>query len=273
MKVLDFGLAKAFQPGGSDRSDSPTITVSATASGVIMGTAAYMSPEQASGSPVDGRADVWSFGVVLFEMLTGRRAFAGESVAHVLAAVLKAEPDWTALPPNTPATLTRLLRRCLAKDPKERLRHVGDARLEVAEARTTAASAPFSETATDPASGSDSAIAVGLLSRHKAKALATLAAVALVVAGAAYWGSRPSVPAGGVADRLGRGAAVRERWGGSGQCLSQRRHRREPHQRPVDVAEPAGGAAEPRVRLSWANDRFADDRRGAERPRADHRPG
>ena len=199
VKVLDFGLAKPFQPGGSDPSDSPTITVSATASGVIMGTAAYMSPEQASGSIVDGRADVWSFGAVLFEMLTGRRAFAGESVAHVLAAVLKTEPDWTALPADTPPMLSRLLRRCLAKNLRERLRHIGDAGLEVTEARTTAASAPFSETATDPASGFDSAIAVGLLSRHKTMALAALTTVVLVVAGAVYWGTGPVVPAGGEA--------------------------------------------------------------------------
>ena len=100
-----------------------------------MGTVAYMSPEQASGKPVDKRADIWAFGVILFEMLTGRRAFDGETVSHVLAAVLNTEPNWTALPPETPALLRRILRRCLEKDRKERIHDIADARLDIAEAR------------------------------------------------------------------------------------------------------------------------------------------
>ena len=140
VKVLDFGLAKALDTtAAGDPSQSPTLTAAATQMGVIMGTAAYMSPEQASGSPVDRRADVWSFGVVLYEMLVGRRLFEGETVSHVLASVLKTEPDWTVLPSDTPALLRRLLRRCLSKDRKERLQHAGDARLEVAETQIAAA--------------------------------------------------------------------------------------------------------------------------------------
>ncbi|MFN7988548.1 MAG: protein kinase [Thermoanaerobaculia bacterium] len=135
VKVLDFGLAKAFEaePGksglSSDSSRSPTMTGRATQAGMILGTAAYMSPEQARGKPVDKRADVWSFGVVLFEMLTGRRLFAGETVSDTLAAVLRADPEWALLPPATPAPLSDLLRRCLERDPHRRLHDVADARL------------------------------------------------------------------------------------------------------------------------------------------------
>jgi len=135
VKVLDFGLAKAFEaePGksgiSSDSSRSPTMTGRATQAGVILGTAAYMSPEQARGKPVDKRADVWSFGVVLWEMVTGRRLFAGETVSDTLAAVLRADPDWTLLPAATPAPLSDLLRRCLERDPHRRLHDVADARI------------------------------------------------------------------------------------------------------------------------------------------------
>ena len=142
VKVLDFGLAKAMAPistwgegrsQGNDPDQSPTLTAAATQMGVILGTAAYMSPEQARGKPVDKRTDIWAFGCVLYEMLTGRRAFEGEAVSDAMAAVLRAEPDWETLPPDTPALLHRLLRRCLAKDLKERLHDVADARLEIAE--------------------------------------------------------------------------------------------------------------------------------------------
>ena len=137
VKVLDFGLAKAFEaePGksglSSDSSRSPTMTGQATQAGVILGTAAYMSPEQARGKPVDKRADVWSFGVVLWEMATGRRLFAGETVSDTLAAVLRADPEWTLLPPATPAPLSDLLRRCLERDPRRRLHDIADARIVV----------------------------------------------------------------------------------------------------------------------------------------------
>jgi eukaryotic-like serine/threonine-protein kinase len=137
VKVLDFGLAKALEPAGSvlDASQSPTITSPAmmTGVGVLLGTAAYMSPEQARGKEVDRRADIWAFGGVLYEMLTGRPAFPGADVSEVLAGVIKSEVAWNVLPPNTPGKLRALLRRCLQKDPKQRLRDIGDARLEIEE--------------------------------------------------------------------------------------------------------------------------------------------
>jgi serine/threonine protein kinase len=140
VKVLDFGLAKLDRAdphtGGSDAlSQSPTITTpAATSLGAIMGTAPYMSPEQARGKPIDKRTDIWAFGCVLYEMLTGRRAFAGDEVAETIAAILAREPDWSALPPATPRSIHRLLRRCLTKDRGNRLRDIGDARIEIGEA-------------------------------------------------------------------------------------------------------------------------------------------
>ncbi|HRB13927.1 MAG TPA: serine/threonine-protein kinase, partial [Vicinamibacteria bacterium] len=135
VKILDFGLAKALEGesgasgANSQLSHSPTISRHMTEAGMIMGTAAYMSPEQARGKPVDKRADIWAFGVVLFEMLTGERLFAGETVSDTLAAVLKTDPDWKQLPGETPAALNTLLRRCLERDPRQRLRDIGDARI------------------------------------------------------------------------------------------------------------------------------------------------
>ena len=141
VKILDLGLAKAFtsEPAAAGGSGSPTVlptmtSPAMTAMGMIVGTAAYMSPEQARGRAVDRRADLWAFGVVLFEMLTGRQAFAGESVTDVLAAVVKEDPDWSALPADTPRSIRRLLRRCLEKDPKRRLHDAADARLEIDDA-------------------------------------------------------------------------------------------------------------------------------------------
>jgi serine/threonine-protein kinase len=132
VKVLDFGLAKAFSDdsgqGASDLSLSPTLTAMATQAGVIIGTAAYMSPEQAAGQAADRRADVWSFGVVVVEMLTGGKPFGGETVSHTLASVLKEEPRWEQLPADLPPRLTDLLRSCLRKKPRERLQAIGDAR-------------------------------------------------------------------------------------------------------------------------------------------------
>ena len=130
VKVLDFGLAKALGDGRQgDPSESPTLTTAATRAGVIMGTAAYMSPEQAKGKRVDKRADVWAFGAVLFEMLTGQRPFAGEDISETLARVLMKEPDWSALPSGVSLTLRTVLTRCLQKDPRQRVRDVGDIRL------------------------------------------------------------------------------------------------------------------------------------------------
>ena len=137
VKVLDFGLAKALDPSPtSDPSESPTLTAAATQMGVIMGTAAYMSPEQAAGEGTDQRSDIWSFGVVVLEMITGHRLFEGKTVSHVLASVLKTDPDWSTLPTTTPRALRRLLRRCLEKDPKRRLRDVTEAVIHLEEAET-----------------------------------------------------------------------------------------------------------------------------------------
>ncbi len=135
VKVLDFGLAKAWDEGdATELSLSPTLTRHATAAGVILGTAAYMSPEQARGKPVDRRADIWAYGVVLWEMLTGRKLFGGDTVTDVLASVLKEAPDLEALPADTPVALRRLVARCLEHDPRQRLQWIGDARLELTEA-------------------------------------------------------------------------------------------------------------------------------------------
>ncbi len=145
VKVLDFGLAKAFAPdaasAAADAMNSPTVSAHATQRGVILGTAAYMSPEQARGRAVDTRADLWAFGVVLFEMATGRPLFSGDTVTDVLASVVTREPDWTQLPAGTPAPMRRLLRRCLEKDPKRRLRNAADARMEIEDAQSGAADA------------------------------------------------------------------------------------------------------------------------------------
>ena len=141
MKVLDFGLAKAFEPADTASGSvslSPTITTPAmTQAGIILGTAAYMSPEQARGKPVDKRADIWAFGGVLFEMLSAQRAFAGEDLSMTLAAVVMQEPAWAALPPATPPNVRQLLRRCLIKDPRQRIRDMGDVRLALEEANDT----------------------------------------------------------------------------------------------------------------------------------------
>jgi len=141
VKVLDFGLAKALDPQESGSaphalSMSPTLTAQMTQAGVLMGTAAYMSPEQARGQEADKRADIWAFGVVLWEMLTQKQLFAGDTVSDILAEVLKTEPDLALLPEGTPPSVTRLLRRCLTRDPRQRLRDIGDARIELEEART-----------------------------------------------------------------------------------------------------------------------------------------
>jgi Tol biopolymer transport system component len=132
VKVLDFGLAKAMEPAGvmSSVSISPTITTPAmTQAGMILGTAAYMAPEQARGKPADKRADIWAFGTVFYEMLSGQRAFKGDEMADTLAAVLRQEVDWTALPTSTPASVRRLMTRCLERDLRRRLRDIGEARI------------------------------------------------------------------------------------------------------------------------------------------------
>jgi serine/threonine protein kinase len=132
VKVLDFGLAKAAdgRDTSGDLSSSPTFTA-ASSPGMVVGTAAYMSPEQASGRATDARTGVWAFGVVLFEMLSGRALFSGETAGHILAEVLKSDPAWETLPETTPPEVRELLERCLRKNPRSRLRDIGDARVEI----------------------------------------------------------------------------------------------------------------------------------------------
>ncbi|MBI3405403.1 MAG: serine/threonine protein kinase, partial [Acidobacteria bacterium] len=143
VKILDFGLAKALEgeTSAQDLSTSPTISMAATRAGIILGTAAYMSPEQARGTPVDKRCDIWSFGVVLFEMLTGKQIFSGETASDTLAAVLRADLEWSSLPVATPPAIRQLLERCLKRDRKQRLRDIGDARMQLEEAMSGAGSA------------------------------------------------------------------------------------------------------------------------------------
>ena len=134
VKVLDFGLAKAIEDEQrAELSNSPTI-LGATQDGVILGTAAYMSPEQAKGQRTHPRSDIWAFGCVLFEMLTGTPAFPGETTVEILAGIMKADPDWSALPTGTPSSIRVLLRRCTQRDQARRLHHIVDARLEIDDA-------------------------------------------------------------------------------------------------------------------------------------------
>jgi len=211
VKVLDFGLAKAMDPSGSTTdgvSQSPTITTPAmTQAGVILGTAAYMSPEQARGKAVDKRADVWAFGCVLYEMLTGRRVFEDDEVSDTLAFVLTKDPDWRALPADTPPSIHRLLRRCLVKDRTGRLTDMGGARLDIDESRTEAISATRSKKTTTGRVPSTRllAVAVGAL------VVLSLGALAAWMAGRAQPADRPVTRAlisVAPADRLLTGYAV-----------------------------------------------------------------
>jgi Tol biopolymer transport system component len=172
VKVLDFGIAKAVLGAGPQ--PDPSTWMGRTRHGVILGTAAYMSPEQARGIPVDKRTDIWAFGCVLYEMLTGREAFAGATVSDTLAAVLGGEPDWNGLPAATPASLRRLLHRCLRKDAARRLADMADARLEI-------------EDALDPVIEEDRP--AGPTAKHDARAVLAVATGLLVIAigGAVVW--------------------------------------------------------------------------------------
>src|SRR5450631_84080 len=136
VKVLDFGLAKAFaeDPSTVDMSNSPTLSMAATMQGVILGTVAYMSPEQAKGKQVDKRTDIFAFGAVLYELLTGKQAFHGDDIGDILATVVKTDPDWNRLPEATPSTIRTLLRLCLRKDKRQRISDATDVRLEIEEA-------------------------------------------------------------------------------------------------------------------------------------------
>ena len=180
VKVLDFGLGKALAPEPSEEalSQSPTAAYSGTMAGMIMGTAPYMSPEQARGKTVDQRTDVWAFGCVLYEALTGKKPFEGETVTDTLAAVVRAEPEWSALPRTTPSSIRRLLRRALTKDRTRRLPHMGAARLEIDDA------------------GDETAVEiVAEPSRQRRLPLALAALLLVAIVGFAVWAiTRPSAP-------------------------------------------------------------------------------
>jgi hypothetical protein len=184
VKVLDFGLAKALEPAGvsPSASQSPTITTPAmTQAGVILGTAAYMAPEQAKGRAADKRSDIWAFGCVLYEMLTGARAFPGDDVSDTLAGVLRGEPDWRRLPTETPTWIRRLRRRCLEKDRKRRLADAADARLEIDDALMSQ-DAQTELTPTLP------------VPRWRKAIPAAAVIIVCVAAGYGGWMSKPSVP-------------------------------------------------------------------------------
>ncbi|MDO8679401.1 MAG: protein kinase [Acidobacteriota bacterium] len=190
VKVLDFGLAKALDPAASSSAEamnSPTLTVRATQMGLIIGTAAYMAPEQARGKAVDRRADIWAFGVVLYEMLTGRRAFKGEDISITLASVLKEDVSWQALPPDLPEPVRRLLRRCLEKDPKRRLRDIGEARLTLED---PASSEPATS---EPVAAATAPPAATPFWRRALPAVAVVVASALT--GLAVWTATRPAPA------------------------------------------------------------------------------
>jgi serine/threonine-protein kinase len=187
VKVLDLGLAKAFDVKGTgpepDLELSPTIVSDGTQPGVILGTAEFMSPEQARGKPVDKRTDIWSFGCVLYELLTGRRIFGGETASDVLAAILTAEPRWDLLPPDTPPRIRELLRRSLEKDPNRRLRDVGDAGIEIDQAREGFRGSPVPTMPPPPSRP-----------RVSDKRLAAIGVAALLVALATVWIARRTSP-------------------------------------------------------------------------------
>jgi serine/threonine protein kinase len=189
VKVLDFGLAKLAETPGSGLqasglSLSPTSPARITAVGMLLGTAAYMAPEQAKGRPADKRSDIWAFGCVLYEMLTGRRAFEGEEVAETLGAIIHKEPAWNALPAGTPPYVRTLLRRCLQKDPKKRLPHIGLARLEIDEGQADA----------QPLQGSGASIAPKGPFWKRALPIGAVAVVALGVAVGWYVARQASRP-------------------------------------------------------------------------------
>ncbi len=204
VKVLDFGLAKAVQGDGSRPGDpgpahSPTLTARATQMGMILGTAAYMAPEQAKGRPVDRRADVWAFGVVLFEMLTGQRAFKGDDVSETLASVLAREPDLAMLPATTPPAVRRLITRCLEKDPKKRLRDIGDAVRQL-DGSTLAAAGD--------ATSVGSTVAAPAGARRPGFVWLAAAAVVGAIAGVAGWALWPRTEAPPEVMRFGLGSSA-----------------------------------------------------------------
>ena len=195
VKVFDFGLAKAgVDDSTRDLSRSPTLTIGATYDGVILGTAGYMSPEQARGKPVDKRTDIWAFGCVLLEMLTGRKTFSAETVSDTIVLILDRDPNWAALPASTPPGIRRLLRRCLEKDRKRRVHHIADARIEIDDALHEPAVSVLEPPTLD---GDRRAVLSRPMRWAAAAASAALLGLGIVVG--ATW--RPAVPAssGGLA--------------------------------------------------------------------------
>ena len=209
VKVLDFGLAKALDPlalspAAAALANSPTLTSPAamTVAGTILGTAAYMSPEQARGKPADKRSDIWAFGCVLYELLTGARAFAGDEVSDTLAFVITKEPDWAALPPNTPAAIRRLLGRCLEKDRRRRLADIADARLEIDEALGTPGSGAHTESGSSRhAGGWHSALPWSV-------AITSVLVTGVVLVALAPWRRIPSAPSLRINTELGTEASL-----------------------------------------------------------------
>jgi serine/threonine-protein kinase len=192
VKVLDFGLAKAVvgETTSGDLSQSPTLTVNGTRDGVILGTVAYMSPEQARGKPVDRRSDVWAFGCVLYEMLTGRSAFTGDTISDTIAAILGREPEWSSL--KTPASLRRVLQRCLDKDPRRRFHDIADVRIEIEDVMSGAAGTSANATTVNAW-------------RQPVRLLGAVAAVvALVAVGALTWSVQKAGPAKTAPPRVSR---------------------------------------------------------------------
>jgi eukaryotic-like serine/threonine-protein kinase len=185
VKLLDFGLAKAIEGdrAETDTSSSPTITMAVTLAGIILGTAAYMSPEQARGKPVDRRTDIWAFGVLMFEMLSGQPLYAGETTSDILARVIEREPDLDKLPSRTPAPIRELIRKCLTKNPRQRLRDIGDARLTL------------EEFLADPFAGQSTGAAVPGPSSGRSRPWVWLLsglAVGVLAAGVAIWKLKPA---------------------------------------------------------------------------------
>jgi len=184
VKVLDFGLAKAFDgdPSSVDMGNSPTLSQAATMQGVILGTAAYMSPEQARGKTVDKRTDIWAFGCVLYELLTGKQTFHGEDITEVLASVVKSEPDWTVLPANISPSIRVLLQRCLRKDRRQRTPDAATIRIEIEDALAAPATAELTV----------AAIGSGVLGRRAAVLCLGALLLGAAIAGLAVWSLRPS---------------------------------------------------------------------------------
>jgi serine/threonine-protein kinase len=183
VKVLDFGLAKAFEADAArgDLTHSPTLTSPPTKAGILLGTASYMSPEQARGKPLDKRTDIWSFGCVMYELLTGRAAFGGETVSDTIGAIMRGEPDWDLSPRPMSPGIRRLLRRCLAKSPGERLHDIADARIEIDEALSDDAGGDAPAVVDAAAQGTRSR------SRRLSRVVSTVLSMALVLALAALW--------------------------------------------------------------------------------------